>query len=95
MMSAILRSDREAPARRVGAAAPRGGVVARWPWAVLAWAALLVAIVVSFRPAVPVIWGDTPSFVEFALRTLEAVKPTVARARDPLYPAFLSVTFAF
>ena len=24
-----------------------------WPWAVLAWAALLVAIVASFRPAVP------------------------------------------
>ena len=30
----------------------------------LGWAALLVAIVVSFTPAVPVIWGDTPSFVE-------------------------------
>ena len=65
------------------------------PWAVLAWAALLVAIVVSFRPAVPVIWGDTPSFVESALRTLEAGRPTVAGGRDPGYPAFLAVTFAF
>ncbi len=90
-----MRSDREAPARRTGGAAPRGGVVARWPWAVLAWAALLVAIVVSFRPAVPVIWGDTPSFVESALRTLEAGRPTVAGGRDPGYPAFLAVTFAF
>jgi hypothetical protein len=32
----------------------------------------------SFRPAVPVIWGDTPPFVESALRTLEAGRPTVA-----------------
>jgi hypothetical protein len=62
---------------------------------VLAWAALLVAIVASFRPAVPVIWGDTPSFVESALRTLEAGRPTVAGGRDPGYPAFLAVTFAF
>ena len=64
------------------------------PWAVLAWAALLVAIVVSFRPAVPVIWGDTPAFVESALQTLEAGRPIVAGGRDPGYPAFLAVTFA-
>jgi hypothetical protein len=63
--------------------------------AVLAWTALLVAIVVSFRPAVPVIWGDTPSFVESALLTLEAGRPTVAGGRDPGYPAFLAVTFGF
>jgi hypothetical protein len=62
---------------------------------VLAWAALLVAIVASFTPAVPVIWGDTPSFVESAFRTLEAGRPTVAGGRDPGYPAFLAVTFAF
>ncbi|WP_027579310.1 hypothetical protein [Bradyrhizobium sp. Ai1a-2] len=61
----------------------------------LAWAALLLAILVSFRPAVPVIWGDTPPFVESALRTLEAGQPTVAGGRDPGYPAFLAVTFAF
>ena len=66
-----MRSNREAPARITGEAASLGGVGPPWPWAVLAWAALLVAIVVSFRPAVPVIWGDTPSFVESALRTLE------------------------
>lgn len=70
-----------------------GGV--GFPWAVLAWAALLVAIVVSFRPAVPVIWGDTPSFVESAFRTLEAGRPTVAGGRDPGYPVFLAMTFAF
>jgi hypothetical protein len=62
---------------------------------VLAWAALLLAIVGSFRPAVPVIWGDTPSFVESALRTIEAGRPTVAGGRDPGYPALLAVTFAF
>ncbi len=92
---AIVRSDREAPARTTGGAASLGGVGSPWPWAVLAWAALLVAIVVSFRPAVPVIWGDTPSFVESALRTLEAGRPTVVGGRDPGYPAFLAVTFAF
>jgi hypothetical protein len=76
-----------------GAACP-GGVRPPW-WSVLAWAALLVAVVVSFTPAVPVIWGDTPPFVESALRTLEAGQPTVASGRDPGYPAYLAVTFAF
>jgi hypothetical protein len=90
-----VRSDREAPARTTGGAAALGGVGSPWPWAMLAWAALLVAIVASFRPAVPVIWGDTPSFVESALRTLEAARPTVAGGRDPGYPTFLAVTFAF
>jgi hypothetical protein len=90
-----VRSDREAPARTTGRAASLGGVGSPWPWALLAWAALLGAIVLSFRPAVPVIWGDTPSFVESALRTLEAGRPTVAGGRDPGYPAFLAVTFAF
>jgi hypothetical protein len=90
-----VRSNREAPARTMGRAASLGGVGSPWPWAVLAWAALLVAIVASFRPAVPVIWGDTPAFVESAFRTLEAGKLTVAGGRDPGYPAFLAVTFAF
>src|SRR5260370_10010381 len=82
--------DREAPARATGGAAFLGGVGSPWPWAVLAWAVLLAAIVVSFRPAVPVIWGDTPSFVESALRTLEAGRPTVAgggRSGLPPVPA--------
>jgi hypothetical protein len=91
----IMRSDREAPARTTGGAAALGGVGFPWRWAVLAWAALLVAIFVSFRPAVPVVWGDTPSFMESALSTLEAGRPTVAGARDPGYPAFLALTFAF
>ena len=90
-----MRSDREAPARTTGRAASLSGVGSPWPWALLAWAALLVAIVLSFRPAVPVIWGDTPSFVESAFRTLEAGRPTVAGGRDPGYPAFLAVTFTF
>ena len=88
-----MRSGRGAPARRTGGAASLGGG-APWPWTVLAWAALLV-IVVSFRPVVPVVWGDTPSFVESAFRTLEAGQPTVAGGRDPGYPALLAVTFAF
>jgi len=91
--TAIVRSGREAPARTTGGAAPLGGV--RSPWAVLAWAALLVTIVVSFRPAVPVIWGDTPPFVESAFRTLEAGRPTVAGGRDPGYPVLLAVMFTF
>jgi hypothetical protein len=41
----------------------------------------------------PGIWGDTPPFVEPALRTLEARKPTVVGGRDPGYPAFLATTF--
>ncbi|HEY4836874.1 MAG TPA: hypothetical protein VII07_19570 [Bradyrhizobium sp.] len=90
-----MRSDREASARITGGAASLSGVGFARPWAVLAWAVLLVAIAVSVRPAVPVIWGDTPSFVESALRTLEAGRPTVAGGRDPGYPAFLAVTFAF
>jgi len=51
-------------------------------------------MVVSFRPAVPVIWGDTPSFVESALRTLEEGQPTVVGGRDPGYPAFIAIAFA-
>jgi hypothetical protein len=90
-----VRCDREAPARITGGAASLGGVGSPSRWAVLAWAALLLAIIVSFGPAVPVIWGDTPSFVESALLTLEAGRPTVAGGRDPGYPAFLAVTFAF
>src|SRR6266852_3859213 len=90
---AAIVLDREAPARATGGAASRGGLGSPWPWAVLAWAVLLAATVVSFRPAVPVIWGDTPSFVESALLTLEAGRPTVAGGRDPGYPAFLAVTF--
>src|ERR1700694_5476500 len=89
----MTRSDREAAVHATGAVPFVGHIES--PWAVLAWAALLVAIVVSFRPAVPVIWGDTPSFVESALQTLEAGKPTVAGGRDPGYPAFLAMTFAF
>ncbi|WP_454621399.1 hypothetical protein [Bradyrhizobium cenepequi] len=60
----------------------------------LVWATLLVTILMSFKQAVPVIWGDTPSFVESALRTLEAGRPIVTGGRDPGYPTFLAVTFA-
>ncbi|MBR0695266.1 hypothetical protein [Bradyrhizobium lablabi] len=88
-------SEREAQARKTGGAATLGGDGSPWTWTVLAWVALLVVIVVSFAPAVPVIWGDTPSFVESAFRTLEAAQPTVAGGRDPGYPALLAVTFAF
>jgi len=63
-------------------------------WGVLVWAALLSAIVLSLRPSIPVVWGDTPAFVESAFRTLEAGRPTVAGGRDPGYPMFLAATFA-
>src|SRR5450631_3656915 len=88
----MMRSDREAAVHATGAVPFVGHIESLW--AVLAWAALLVTIVVSFRPAVPVIWGDTPSFVESALQTLEAGRPIVAGGRDPGYPAFLAMTFA-
>jgi hypothetical protein len=96
-------SDRKTPAHITGGAASLGGETspcaaptrAALIWTALAWAALLVAIAVSFRPAVPVVWGDTPPFVESALLTLEAGKPTVAGGRDPGYPAFLAAAFAF
>ena len=90
----MVWSALEAQAHATNGARSLGRVGSPWPWAVLAWAVLLVAIVVSFRPAVPVIWGDTPSFVESALQTLEAGRPTVAGGRDPGYPAFLAATFA-
>ena len=90
----MVRSGREAAAHATSGAPFLGRVGSSRRWAVLAWAALLVAIVTSFRPAVPVIWGDTPSFVESALQTFEAERPTVAGGRDPGYPAFLAVIFA-
>lgn len=87
-----MRSDREASARMTGSSAsPSSSGSAR---TVLAWAVLLVAIVASFRPALPIIWGDTPSFMESAFRTLEAGRPIVTGGRDPGYPAFLAATFA-
>jgi hypothetical protein len=88
-----VRSDHEAPICMTGRPASLGGVGS--PWAILAWTVLLAAIVVSFRPAVPIVWGDTPSFVESAFRTLEAGRPIVAGGRDPGYPTVLAVTFAF
>jgi hypothetical protein len=88
---AIVRSDCDAHATGVAALPGGGGPL----WTVLVWAALLAAIVVTLRPAVPVIWGDTPSFVESAFRTLEAGRPTVVGGRDPGYPVFLAVTLAF
>src|SRR5580692_1601674 len=94
MWTRMVKSDSEAPARAMSAATSLGGAGLTRPWAVLAWAALLAAIVVSFRPAVPIVWGDTPPFVESALLTLEAGRPTVAGGRDPGYPAILAVTFA-
>jgi hypothetical protein len=90
----MMRSDREAAAHSTCGTRSLGRAGSLWPWIVLAWTVLLVAIVVSFRPAVPVIWGDTPAFVESALQTLEAGTPTVAGGRDPGYPVFLAVTFA-
>ena len=68
MWTAIVRSGSEAPTRIKGGAGFLRGVGFWWRWAVLAWAAMLVAIVMSFRPAVPVIWGDTPPFLESANR---------------------------
>ena len=59
----------------------------------LLWAILVAAVVASLRPPVPVIWGDTPPFLESALRTLEAGRLTVVGGRDPGYPTILALTF--
>jgi hypothetical protein len=59
----------------------------------LLWVILIAAIVASLRPPIPVIWGDTPPFLESALRTLEAGRPTVVGGRDPGYPTILALTF--
>jgi hypothetical protein len=87
-----VRSDREALACTTSETASAGGVSSLC--ARLAWTGLLVAMIASFTPAVPIIWGDTPSFIESALRTLEAGRLTVAGGRDPGYPAFLAAMFA-
>jgi hypothetical protein len=60
---------------------------------VLLWVLLIAAIIVSLRPPIPVIWGDTPPFLESALRTLETGRPTIVGGRDPGYPAILALTF--
>src|SRR5690349_11431118 len=91
----MMRRDREPLARRTGGAASLRGVASPWPWTVLAWVALLVAVVASLTPTVPGIWGDTPPCLESALLALEIGRPTVAGGRDPGYPALLAVTFAF
>jgi hypothetical protein len=61
--------------------------------ALLLWTILIAAIVASLRPPIPVIWGDTPPFLESALRTLETGRLTVVGGRDPGYPAILAMTF--
>jgi hypothetical protein len=58
------------------------------------WAILVAAIIFSLRPPIPVLWNDTPAFVESAFRTLEMLRPTVTGGRDPGYPTFLAMTFA-
>jgi hypothetical protein len=57
------------------------------------WVILIAAIIASLRPPIPVIWGDTPPFLESALRTLETGRLTVVGGRDPGYPAILALTF--
>jgi hypothetical protein len=41
----------------------------------ISWTILATTIPVSVRPPIPVIWGDTPPFVESAFRTIEAQRP--------------------
>jgi hypothetical protein len=58
------------------------------------WTILVAVIIVSLRPPVPVIWDDTPAYVESAFRTLDMLRPTVVGGRDPGYPIFLALIFA-
>jgi len=62
--------------------------------ALFCWTILVVVIVVSLRPPVPLIGDDTPDYVESAFRTLEMLRPTVVAGRDPGYPIFLALIFA-
>ena len=84
-----MQSDRDAPAHRTSWAAWQRGVGSLR--SVLVWAVLLATIVMSFQPPVPVIWGDTPAFVESGFLTLDARRPTVVGGRDPGYPIFLAL----
>jgi hypothetical protein len=85
----FVRSGHDASVRTKVEARPRHFLAAA-----LAWAVLAGAVAISFRPAVAVIWGDSPAFVESALRTLDAGTLTVVGGRDPGYPALLAATFA-
>ena len=58
------------------------------------WALLALAIALSVRAPAPVIWGDSPPFLESALRTLETRRPVVVGGRDAGYPEFLAANFA-
>src|SRR5436190_1417654 len=58
------------------------------------WILLGAAIGLSFRPPIPVIWGDSPAFLESAFRILETGRATVLGGRDPGYPEFLALNFA-
>ena len=60
----------------------------------LAWVALAGVLAISFRPPDAVVWGDTPAFLDSALRMLETGRLTVVGGRDPGYPALLAATFA-
>src|SRR5262249_24043386 len=51
------------------------------------WLILLTALVGSLRPLTPVIWDDTPAFVDSAFQTLETWRPSAVGGRDPGYPA--------
>src|SRR6516165_11081085 len=56
---------------------------------------LLVAIVVSFRPAVPVIWGDRPSWnLRFARSTLEGRPWRVVKRGTAGSPAIVDLNVA-
>jgi hypothetical protein len=63
-------------------------------FSLLLWTILLVAIVGSIRPLTPVIWNDTPAFVNAALHILQTWRPAVVDARDPGYPIVLATIFA-
>jgi hypothetical protein len=58
------------------------------------WTFLLAAIVGSIRPLTPVIWNDTPAFLDAAFHMLETWRPAVVDARDPGYPIVLAMIFA-
>ncbi len=65
----------------------------KWP-AYAGWAAFLLVMASSLRVPSPILWNDSPAFVQAALLSLQAGVPTTVAGRDFGYPAILATVFA-
>lgn len=58
------------------------------------WLSIFIAIGFSLRQPVPLVWGDSPGFLESALLTLASGSPITVDGRDTAYPTLLAFVFA-